>query len=191
VSVPWKKFARAGNSLFKFQLVVGLLAMAVKLPLLIWAGALVFRMIGNGAPPLGGVFVVSALALACLVVTTVQWLIMTFTEDFVLPIMFLRERTCLEGWRELRGLMSGNLDLFVLYLLFQIVLGVVVKILIVVCVVATCCIALGVLAIPYLGTVLLLPVSVFRRSYSALYFAQFGPDYNVFPVPPSPPPLPA
>jgi hypothetical protein len=44
------------------------------------------------------------------------------------------------------------------------------------------------MALPYLGTVLLLPVLVFKRSYSTYFLAQFGPAYNVFP--PAAPPIP-
>jgi hypothetical protein len=29
----------------------------------------------------------------------------------------------------------------------------------------------------------LLPVLVFKRAYSLLFFAQFGPEYDVFPPP--------
>jgi hypothetical protein len=34
--------------------------------------------------------------------------------------------------------------------------------------------------IPFLGTVLLLPVHVFRRAYSLHYLAQYGEEYDVF-----------
>jgi hypothetical protein len=44
----------------------------------------------------------------------------------------------------------------------------------------TCCIACCFLAIPYVGTVLLLPVFAFKRSYSLHYLAQFGSEYDVF-----------
>ena len=46
---------------------------------------------------------------------------------------------------------------------------------------ATCCIA----AIPYLGTVILLPLLVFIRCYSLCFLEQLGPDWQFFarPVP--------
>jgi len=34
--------------------------------------------------------------------------------------------------------------------------------------------------IPFLGTVLLLPVHVFKRSYSLYYLAQYGEEYDTF-----------
>ena len=45
-----------------------------------------------------------------------------------------------------------------------------------------CCLA----ALPYLGTVLLLPVPTFKRAFSLFYLRQFGPDFDLFvsePVP--------
>ena len=72
--------------------------------------------------------------------------------------------------------------------LFQIVLGLATGIVIVIAFLATCCIACCVMMLPYLGTVLLLPILVFKRSYSLYYFAQYGPPYDVFPLPT--PPLP-
>lgn len=62
----------------------------------------------------------------------------------------------------------------------------------------TCCLA----ALPYIGTVILLPVYVCLRGYGLFFIRQFGPDYDVFtavgqsplpPVaePPIPPPLPS
>ena len=46
--------------------------------------------------------------------------------------------------------------------------------------VATCCLGACLLIIPFVGTVALLPVPVFFRAYSLEYMAQFGPEYRVF-----------
>ena len=42
--------------------------------------------------------------------------------------------------------------------------------------VCTCCLVI----VPYVGTVILLPLHVFVRSYSLCFLAQFGPDYAPF-----------
>lgn len=52
----------------------------------------------------------------------------------------------------------------------------------------TCCIAVCLMAIFYLGTVLLLPVLVFKRSYPLYFLRQFGSGYDMFP--PASPALP-
>ena len=41
---------------------------------------------------------------------------------------------------------------------------------------ATCCIA----AIPYVGTVILLPIPITLGAFSLLFLRQFGPDYDVW-----------
>jgi hypothetical protein len=70
--------------------------------------------------------------------------------------------------------------------LFHLLLSTGITIGIIIVVLATCCVAGCLLGIPYLGTVLFLPVLVFLRSYSACFLAQFGPDYDVFRVVPAP-----
>ncbi|HEX7617460.1 MAG TPA: hypothetical protein VF480_01950, partial [Verrucomicrobiae bacterium] len=91
-------------------------------------------------------------------------------------------------WREFWGLLADNAGLFTLYILFQIVLGIAIGIIVVGAVLITCCIAGCLMMIPYLGTVLLLPVLVFKRSYPLYFLRQFGQGYDVFPpAPPAPP----
>jgi len=60
--------------------------------------------------------------------------------------------------------------------LFLIVLALATMIVACVATCATCCIA----AIPYIGTVILLPVFVLLRSFSLLFLRQFGSDYDVW-----------
>jgi hypothetical protein len=101
--------------------------------------------------------------------------------------MFLRRQHCLSAWKELGSLISGHMAAFVLYFLFQIVLTMAIGVIVVGAVIITCCIAGCLMMLPYLGTVLLLPVSMFKRCYSLYFLAQFGRDYNVF-LPELPPP---
>jgi len=63
-----------------------------------------------------------------------------------------------------------------LYCLFLIVLALATAIVACLVTCATCCIA----AIPYIGTVILLPVFVLLRSFSLLFLRQFGPEYDVW-----------
>jgi hypothetical protein len=108
------------------------------------------------------------------------WIIRRLTKDFVVPLQFLRRSRCLDAWRELGDLLRGNIGNLVLYFLFRIVLAIAIAVVVVGVVLVTCCIAGCLFALPYLGTVLLLPILVFERAYSLYYLAQFGPDYDVF-----------
>jgi hypothetical protein len=109
--------------------------------------------------------------------------------DFVVPIMRLRRSKCLAAWREFYGLLSARPGQFVLYLLFQIVLSMAIGMVVMGILVATCC-CCCLMLVPYISTVLLLPVLVFKRAYSLYFLAQFGPEYDVFPPPPPAQPSP-
>jgi hypothetical protein len=117
-------------------------------------------------------------------------LIKKFTMDFVVPVMFLRRSRCLAAWREFYRLLGAHPGQWILYILFQIVLTIAIGALVVMVVIITCCCAGCLMALPYLGTVLLLPILVFKRAYSLYFLAQFGPEYDVFPPPPPAPPAP-
>jgi hypothetical protein len=127
-----------------------------------------------------GVFRLIGVGMLMVTIGIVFALVEKFTMDFAVPIMFLRGRRCLESWSELRQLLAANPGRFVLYLLFYLVLDLAIGMLLLAVVLGTCCVAGCFLAIPYLGTVLLLPVLVFKRAYSLHYLAQYGPEYDVF-----------
>jgi len=94
--------------------------------------------------------------------------------------MFMRTTNCIAGWREFLTLLSVNKARFALYILFQIVIALAIGAIILTAVFVTCCCAACILALPYIGTVLMLPVLVFKRAYSLLYLGQFGPEFDVF-----------
>jgi len=183
VVLPWRKFAREGNSLFLFRILLGLIGTVLTLPLVAIILVNIFRMLQRGEPSAGGIVLSIGLMLVVIALAIVFALIGKLTKDFVVPIMFLRGVGWRNGWGEYWGVLSANIGHFVLYILFQIVLSLAILAIILVVIFATCCIAGCFMAIPYLGTVLLLPVFVFSRSYSLHYLAQYGRDYDVFPPP--------
>jgi hypothetical protein len=83
----------------------------------------------------------------------------------------------------LGGLLRGNIGNLVLYFLFRIVLAIAISVVVAGVVLVTCRIAGCLFALPYLGTVILLPILVFERAYSLHYLAQFRSDYDVFAPP--------
>ncbi len=92
------------------------------------------------------------------------------------------------GWSEFLSLLSPNLGAFVLYVLLKFLIGLAILVISCIATCVTCCIA----ALPYIGTVLLLPLFVFRRSYSMYFLSQLDPDYASFgPAGPASPAEPA
>ena len=188
VAEPWHQFAHEANSLFLFRLGLGLVAMIVSLPLLIVAIVIVGKMFLTGQFNLNTVLSAIGFGLIFLGVAIGFAIIQKLTLDFVVPLMFLRRSGCLSAWQELGPLISGHVGTFILYFLFQIALVMAIGVIVVGAVIITCCIAGCLMALPYLGTILLLPVSMFKRCYSLYFLAQFGRDYDVFP--PEPPTQP-
>ena len=190
IAAPWRDYTREGNSLFLFRLVLMLVGMAVFWPILIVCGIKIFRMYWDSDWNVHGILWCVGLGLALMLVGIVFAIVGKFTSDFVIPIMFLRRTRCLEGWREFVRLLTAEPGEFVLYLLFQIVLAIALGVLVLVTVLVTCCIAGCLLVLPYIGTVLFLPVLVFKRAYSLHYLSQYGSEYDVFAQPPAQPPIP-
>jgi hypothetical protein len=183
VRVPWARFAPAANSLFLFRLVIGLISLVVTLPLVGGLLVVVMRMVFREAVSPGGLLLAVVFVCVMMAAGIVFWIIGRLTTDFVVPLQFLRRCRCLDAWRELGGLLPGNLGNLVLYFLFRIVLAIAITVIVVGVVLATCCLAGCLFALPYLGTVFLLPILVFERAYSLHYLAQLGPDYDVFAAP--------
>jgi hypothetical protein len=188
VLIPWNQFAHEGNSLFLFRLGLGLIGWVLTLPLVVIIAVMIFRMVQRGEPDVGGIFCAAGLGLVLIAVAVVFAIIHKFTTDFVVPIMFLRRSRCLTAWKELRTLLSSHAVQFILYLLFSIVLAMAIGMMVVMAMIVTCCFCCLML-LPYVGTVVVLPVLVFKRSYSLYFLAQFGREYDVFP--PTAPPVPA
>jgi hypothetical protein len=190
IDVPWNKYAAASNSLFGFRLAVGLISMIPLLPMFAIMMVTFVRLTNQTLSLRQILFGLLPLGLMFFSVGVFFFLIKKLTTDFVVPIMFLRGGKCLSAWSEFISLLSLNVGRFIVYLLFQIVLGMLVVMLVLMAFVVTCCIACCLMIIPYIGTVLLLPVFAFGRSYSLYYLAQYGPHYDAFPPAPAPTPLP-
>lgn len=180
IKVPWAKFRQHANSLFLFRIVlgiIGLLAVALFcIPIFLLATFLITKVVPN-------IFSVTAMLLSTLVfvvLVVVFILVLKFTTDFVVPIMFLRSTSCTAAWREFLTILSVNKARFALYILFQIVISIAISAIILAAVCVTCCCAACILVIPYIGVVLMLPLFVFKRAYSLCYLRQFGPEFDVF-----------
>ena len=183
VRVPWSEFGRHATSLFLFRIVVGAIFFAsVAIPILMTAGFIITST-AVGMQNVTALFGIVMIILYVFVVAIVYLLIKKFTTDFVVPIMFLRTTSCIAAWREFIRILSVNKGRFTLYILFQIAIAIVIGIIIpaLLCIGVCCLCGLGLLIlIPYIGTVILLPIPMFVRSYSVYYLQQFGLQYDVF-----------
>jgi hypothetical protein len=177
VAEPWREFRREGNSYFLFSLAAGLcfllIAALLSAPLVFLAirGRFYLSLHRDRVEP----YVVLVIALWVFVILLLVF-IWALIANFMGPVMYRRRCRAYEAFRSVTSLIAAHPGEMVLYCLFLIVLAVasVVVSCLVTC--ATCCAA----AIPYVGTVILLPVFVLLRLFSLLFLRQFGPDYDVW-----------
>jgi MFS family permease len=196
IAQPWREFRKEGNSYFLFTLAVAaastlffaLFALAICVPL---------GLLGGASHPANTLFVVIFGALFFMIWICAAMFI-GLASYFMVPVMYVQRCRALEAFREMCRLMAHNLAPFVLFCLFWIVLIMAMVIVSGVVACLTCCIA----ALPYIGTVILLPIFVWLHTFSFCFLRQFGPEYDVWTkitspeVPPTtstspPPPLPA
>lgn len=172
---PWQRFKDRANSLFLFRIALALSTICVFGCLALLAVASFWAMgsaLGDGpALPLV-MFLVFWLGVS-LFVAIIVVLISLATNDFIVPIMWKRDCGVLAAWSMFRAALRGREGVLLLYVLTKILIAVIIAVISVITTCVTCCLA----ALPYFGTVLLLPLFVFTRSYSLYFFSQFGAEW--------------
>lgn len=182
VVAPWKRFRELGNSLFTFRLLFGLASFGVGLLVLGGFGYFFYAGFSSGdwlSPWLVGLG--SFLGLTMVALILVSAYLSFFLNAFVVPIMHRRSLRVMDAWSHFLALLRGNLWPFVASGIFTFVLFFVVGIAIAVGGFLTCCVGFLVLAIPYIGTVLLLPLYVTYRAFTVDFLAQFDPELSLPP----------
>jgi hypothetical protein len=182
ITEPWHQFRDRANSLFAFRAVLGILTVVAAIVPFVLGGIVVSvstATLGFNPWTIIGVVTAFTFFFAVLIVSAV---IGKFTKDFIVPIMYLHTNSVVAAWRYLLDLLSINKVRFFLYILVQIVIALAIGVMLSMAACCTCCCAACLFVLPYVGTVVLLPVHVFNRSYSLYYLAQYGPQFNVFPA---------
>jgi hypothetical protein len=177
IAGPWHEFRKEGNSYFLFSLVFAfvfvILAASLALPLIILAikGRYYLHLHHDRL----GIYVLLAIAVWVFVILLVvmAWALIA---NFMAPVMYSRRCRVYEAFRAAVSLIAVHPGEIVLYCLFLILLAITTGLISCFAICATCCIA----ALPYVGTVILLPVFVLLRAFSLLFLRQFGPDYDVW-----------
>ena len=184
IAGPWRDYRKEGNSYFLFLL-------AVMFAVLLLLGLMGAGVIGLGWLEQGASESLSIASISLIVFLFVLWvsiaIFLSIAAYFMVPVMYRRRCRAGEAFRDVTFLIWRHLGSFFLFFLFGIVLVLAVLIIggIVTC--ATCCLA----ALPYVGTVILLPLFVCLRAFGLVFLRQFGPEYDVWAsfMPPEFPPV--
>jgi hypothetical protein len=174
----WTRAATLGMSLSKFRVALGFSGGLLLLGAFAGAFATALPDLRSGdffgGRALSGYAVLAGAALILGLPLAATFALL---DDFVVPLMVLRNATVTRAWSMCRDeVLNGNLGgLAVFYLLrFALGFGIAIAAMVLTCV--TCCAT----AIPYLGTVLLLPLFVFSRLFPLCYLQELG--ITVFPA---------
>ena len=173
IVAPWREYRKEGNSYFVFILAVAFGSMIVVATVFLLFAALDLPGFIRGKPTLiitVGIFLVLFLLL-------LMFLLVVNLVTYFMPLVMYRQRCgAVDAVREVLRLVADNVGVVILFCLFGFVLllatimmGAVVSCL-------TCCIA----ALPYVGSVILLPIYVCLRAFGLLFLRQFGPEYDVW-----------
>jgi hypothetical protein len=187
IAKPWKEFRREGDALFLWRLVFGLVCLVV------FGAFAVFFFVAGRQIYLAGfshrvpVPFLIGMGLVLLIMLLIIGYIAMFLDSFVVPIMYKNRIAATQGWSRLLTLLGRYPLHFIFYGVLMIGLYILFVISVVIIGILTCCIGWAFLVIPYIGTVVTLPVWYTFRAFSLEFLAQFGPEYVLFP-PPEPQP---
>lgn len=184
IAAPWKEYRKEANSFFLFTLLVA----AIFAGFIILAAVPAVIMVHDSAGSFPkGLIIELIIFVPLFLVLVIVWALISV---FMVPVMYRQRCKAMQGLREVVSLIKRYPGEFVLFFLFSIALGIATVIVLVVMICATCCLVL----IPYVGTVILLPVYVVSSGFLLLFLRQFGPAYDVWaglpPGSPTEPPPP-
>jgi len=176
---PWQEYRQQGNSFFWWQFIYTWIVLAVFVLFLIYSFG-IFKHIYYGTIPtvskFGFIFGLIVVFIVLLVITAY---ISLFLTDFIVPIMYKHRISATKAWAKFISLAVNNMGSFIVYGLFILVLKIAVGIAVLFLAVMTCCVGLLLIMIPFVGSVILLPVSYSFRAFSIEYFAMFGKDFDL------------
>jgi hypothetical protein len=178
IAHPWHYYQHLAASLFRFRLVlaiVGILLGIAFMGLTISTGGPAFQI-----SDLPEVLPESAFVMPLLLVALGLLICDMLTNDFVIPVMHRHTLTCTAAWSYVWLTVGARKVNIFRYLLFRALVAMAVGFAFLLLGLITRGGIYQVLIIPYVGTVLLLPIATFKRAFSLLYLRQFGPDFDAF-----------
>jgi len=187
IQEPWRSFAALGDSLFKWRLVFNLaclvvFSLAVGLLLLLF---LPLGLLDHGEAVALPLAVLAGSLVLALVVTVVY--IEFFLDHFIVPIMYRHRIGTNEAWQRFRVIFNSNPGSLAAYGLFYLLVSAIGTIVLLAGGTLACCVGLLLLMLPYIGSVVGLPLPVTLHFWDLEFLGQFGAEYRLLgPLPADP-----
>jgi len=178
VGRPWREYAAQGDSLFLWQIVYSILVfLLVAVPAalgIFWAVGLIALDKAWLTLP----FFIAAGVVAFIVIVTLIY-IEFFLLHIIVPIMYRYRCGTVAAWGRFRQAFGRQPGHLVLFGLLQLGDALVAAAILVVVSLATCCVGLLLILLPYIGSVLTLPVTAFQRYLDLEFVAMLDADWSL------------
>ncbi len=178
----WTRFARQGDSFFLWKLAYYVLLIVILAPLAFFAG-LFGVLTGSGFDGPGSILSWMLLGVLTFTVIVILAFVHFYGDAFVTVLMHRRGLTVIPAWRAFRRLFEAHPGAFVAVAFVKFLLHLATAIVVTVFGLITCCVGFLVMAVPYLGAVVQLPIFAALRYYDLCWLGQFADDLRL-PAPP-------
>ncbi len=177
IKEPWVKYGHLGDRLFVFRLVLGVIVFTIVLMLLALGIFMLYPHIKGASFGLSAFLKMAILALFIILFMLFIGLIKLILMDFVVPLMFKKDVKVLEGFSIFYNeLFRGNISSFFFFYLVKIGLSIAAGFVVLLATCLTCCVA----ALPYISSVVFLPIAAFFESFTLSFLGEFGKEYNLY-----------
>jgi hypothetical protein len=179
VKRPWNDLAAQGDSLFRWRLGFGLVCLVV---FGAFAGLMVVLFVPMKALDVSTIAVLPVAVLAGtvgFVLITVAVYIEFFLNNFVSTIMYRERISATEAWAIFKPLFKEHPGSFVAYGLLHLVAAIIGSLALALAGILACCVGLVLLMIPYVSSVVSLPLTVTLRFWDLEFLGQFGDRFAV------------
>lgn len=180
VKIPWYEYSKEGNSLFLWRFVYGLIVFVVVLVSLFYAFGIARNIYFNDLSFSDQLLSIFGMVFFFFILFVLSGYISLFLDSFIVPIMYKHRLSTTQAWNRFLPLLSQKPGHFILYGIFIFMLIILVVLAVIIFGFVTCCIGFLLLIIPYVGSVVFLPVSYTFRAFSLEYLAQYGDDFQLF-----------
>ncbi len=178
IKQPWFEYKNEADSLFLWRLFYGLFCFALMMTFLYHVWQSTYNMYFQDYTIPWMFFI--RMGFLFLLLLLVMLYIELILNAFVITLMYKYRISATKAWSKFLSLQWAHLVQFLLFALFWLVLSIGIFIAIVFAGLFTCCLGFLLLIIPYINSVVLLPISYTLCGFSLYFLAQFGDEYNVF-----------
>jgi hypothetical protein len=177
IRAPWVRYGHLGDRLFIFRLLFGIATFLMILAVLGGGILLLFPYFKSETFNAAFFIILMSLIMLFVVLVFCALTIKVVLMDFVVPVMLKRDASVIPAFRIFYNeLCKGHIWDFTIFYLLKFAMGIAAGVIVLIGTCLTCCTA----ALPYVSSVVFLPIAVFIEGFTLSFLAQFGEEWDLF-----------